>query len=236
MFRKQKLSSSNTRNSFINGTALWLVPFFLILFSSWGYAQTGTQPKKGKKPLLQLSGKVVVFEADSLRGLPFASVIIRSKKSGSVTDYFGFFTLVASPGDVVEFISLGYKDAQYIVPDTLKATHYSIVQVMKRDTITLKAVTVYPWPKNSEEFKEAFLKLNVPNDDLTRAQKNLAAEEMRELVKGISMDSYDNYLYSMQQQYQKMQYIGQYPPNNLLNPFAWAKFIKDLKAGKLKIK
>ena len=28
----------------------------------------------------------------------------------------------------------------------------------------------------------------------------------------------------------------QYPPNQLLNPFAWAQFIKALKAGKLKIK
>jgi len=234
MYLKQKLSSSNKKKNHLNGTAFWLVPFFLIFFASFAQAQTGTHPKKSKK-LLQLSGKVVVFESDSLRGLPFASVLIRNKKSGAVTDYFGFFTLVASPGDVVEFISLGYKDAQYIVPDTLKATHYSIVQVMKRDTITLNTVTVYPWPTR-EEFKAAFLKLNVPNDDLTRAQKNLAAEEMRELVKGLDMDSRDNYLYSMQQQYTRMQHIGQYPPNNLLNPFAWAKFIKDLKAGKLKIK
>jgi hypothetical protein len=231
----QRSFLSKKKLNLLNGTALWLVPFFLILLSSFGQAQTGAQPKKGKKPLLQLSGKVVVFEADSLRGMPFASVIIRSKKSGSVTDYFGFFTLVASPGDVVEFVSLGYRDAQYIVPDTLKATHYSIVQVMKRDTFQLPEVPVYPWP-SKEEFKAAFLKLNVPNDDLTRAQKNLAAEEMRELVKGLNYDGYDNYLYSMQQRYQKMQYIGQYPPNNLLNPFAWAKFIRDLKAGKLKVK
>lgn len=215
-----------------NGTALWLVPFFLILFSSSALAQT---TNKKKQKLLQLSGKVVVLDNDSLRGLPFASVIIRNKRTGSVTDYFGFFTLVASPGDVVEFISLGYKDAQYIVPDTLKATHYSITQAMRKDTIMLPTATVYPWP-TKEEFKEAFLKLNVPNDDLSRAEKNMAAEEMRELVKGISADGYDNYLYSMQQRYQKLSYLGQYPPNNLLNPFAWAKFIKDLKAGKLKVK
>lgn len=218
-----------------NGTALWLVPFFLFLFASLGQAQTAGQPKKEKKKLLQLSGKVVVFEQDSLRGLPFASVVVRSKKTGAVTDYYGFFTLVASPGDVVEFVSLGYKDAQYIIPDTLKATHYSISQAMQKDTIMLNPVTVYPFP-TKDEFKTAFLKLNVPNDDLSRAQKNLAAEEMRELVKGLDMDASDNYLYSMQQRYQRMQYIGQYPPNNLLNPFAWAKFIKDLKAGKLKIK
>jgi len=57
---------------------------------------------------------------------------------------------------------------------------------------------------------------------------------MRELVKGIAMDGGDNYRYSMEQRYQRLQYIGQYPPNQLLNPFAWAKFIQALKAGKLK--
>jgi hypothetical protein len=236
MFLRPKLLLSNKKISTKNGTALWLVPFFLFFISHLGQAQTAPKPKEApKEKLLQLSGKVVVFEADSLRGLPFASVIIRNKKTGCVTDYFGFFTLVASPGDVVEFISLGYKDAQFIIPDTLKATHYSISQAMIRDTITLPTATVYPWP-TKEDFKEAFMKLSVPNDDISRAQKNMAADEMRELIKGISMDGYDNYLYSMQQRYQRMSYMGQYPPNNLLNPFAWAKFIKDLKAGKLKIR
>jgi hypothetical protein len=177
---------------------------------------------------------VVVLEGDSMKGLPFASVIIRKKKEGAITDGKGFFTLVASPGDLVEFISIGYKDANYLVPDTLTATHYSIAQAMRRDTITLNEVAVYPWP-SKEDFKAAFLKLNVPNDDLNRAQKNLAAEEMRELVRGISMDGMDNYRFAMEQRYQRLQYIGQYPPNQLLNPFAWAQFIKALKAGKLKI-
>jgi hypothetical protein len=40
----------------------------------------------------------------------------------------------------------------------------------------------------------------------------------------------------MQQQYTKLYYAGQYPPNNLLNPVAWAKFIKSWKEGKLKRK
>jgi hypothetical protein len=217
-----------------NGTDVKFVPFFLafllVCLSNITNAQTKTPER-----LIQLSGKVVVLEIDSLKGMPFASVLIRKKKEGSVTDGKGFFTLVASPGDVVEFISIGYKDAQYIVPDTLKATHYSIVQVMKRDTVALEGVTVYPWP-SKEEFKAAFLKLNVPNDDLNRAQKNMAADEMRELVNGIAMDGGDNYRYSMEQRYQKLSYIGQYPPNQLLNPFAWAKFIQALKAGKLKRK
>lgn len=208
------------------------VPFFLVAMLLCYRSVAQNQTKKPEDKLVQLSG--VVVEGDSLKGVPFTSIVVGKTNHGAVTDYDGFFTLIAKPGDVIEFVNLGYKDAQYIVPDTLKATHFSIVQIIRRDTFTLKEIAVYPWP-SKEDFKAAFLKRNVANSDLDRAKQNLAAEEMRELVKGVSMDSYGNYRYAMQQQYSKMYYMGQYPPNNLLNPLAWAQFIKALKAGKLNI-
>lgn len=215
-----------------NGTGIGFVPFFLvaIVFCFQSFGQTSTI--KTEEKLIQLSG--VVVEGDSLKGVPFTSIVVGKTNHGAVTDYDGFFTLIAKPGDVIEFVNLGYKDAEYTVPDTLKATHYSIVQIIRRDTFTLKEIAVYPWP-NKEDFKAAFLKRNVANTDLDRARQNMAAEQMRELVKGVSMDAYGNYRYAMQQQYNKMYYSGQYPPNNLLNPIAWAQFIKALKAGKLNI-
>jgi hypothetical protein len=203
---------------------------FLLLGTCICNAQTPAKAKEER--LIQLSGLVV--EGDSLKGVPFTSIVIKRTGRGAVTDFEGFFTLIAKPGDVIEFVNLGYKDAEYTIPDTLKATHFSIVQTIHRDTFTLKQVDIYPWP-NKEDFKADFLKRNVANSDLDRAKQNLAAEEMRELIRGVSMDAYGNYRYAMQQQYNKMYYMGQYPPNNLLNPLAWAQFIKALKAGKLKI-
>jgi hypothetical protein len=208
------------------------VPFFLVAMLLCFQSFSQNQTTKPEEKLIQLSG--VVVEGDSLKGVPFTSIVVGKTSHGAVTDYDGFFTLIAKPGDIIEFVNLGYKDAQYVVPDTLKATHYSIVQIIRRDTFTLKEVAVYPWP-NKEDFKAAFLKRNVANTDLDRARQNMAAEQMRELVKGVSMDAYGNYRYAMQQQYNKMYYSGQYPPNNLLNPLAWAQFIKALKAGKLNI-
>ena len=218
---------------FKKGTYCGKLPFFLLFLFFWkqhSFAQN--QTKKTEEKFVQLSGLVV--EGDSLKGVPFTSILVGNTNHGAVSDYDGFFTLIAKPGDVIEFVNLGYKDGQYKVPDTLKATHYSIVQTLSRDTFTLKEVAVYPWP-SKEDFKAAFLKRNVANSDLDRAKQNLAAEEMRELIKGVSMDAYGNYRYAMQQQYNKMYYMGQYPPNNLLNPLAWAQFIKALKAGKLNI-
>ena len=42
------------------------------------------------------------------------------------------------------------------------------------------------------------------------------------------------YRYAMEQNFSAMATRGQYPINNLLNPFAWAKFISGLKNGLLK--
>jgi signal peptidase I len=215
-----------------SGTGIMFVPFFLVAMVLCFQSFAQNQTKKTEERLIQLSG--IVVEGDSLKGVPFTSIVVKKTNHGAVTDFEGFFTLIAKPGDVIEFVNLGYKDAEYIIPDTLKATHYDVVQTIHRDTFTLKQVDIYPWP-SKEDFKADFLSRNVANTDLDRARKNLAAEEMRELIKGVSMDAAGNYRYAMQQQYNKMYYMGQYPPNNLLNPIAWAQFIKALKAGKLKI-
>ncbi|MCD6068643.1 MAG: hypothetical protein K0S33_3469 [Bacteroidetes bacterium] len=206
--------------------------FIVLTMCSIGLAaQQPAVSKKPTKPLIQFSG--VVVESDSLRPLPFTSIIVKGTTHGTISDFYGFFTLVASPGDEIEFFSVAYKDGTYKIPDTLKVAHYSIIQVLRKDTVELPTATVYPWPSR-DEFKKAFLKLEVAHNDYDRAQKNLEESEMRELAKGLSMDAQANYSYAMQQKYTKLYYAGQYPPNNLLNPVAWAKFIKAWKQGKLK--
>lgn len=210
--------------------AFVIICFFCFVANSNFAQQNG---KTIKEKWVQFSG--VVVEGDSLKPLPFTSIVVDGTTRGTVTDFYGFFTLVVQPGDMLEFVNVGYKDAFFKVPDTLKATSFSAIQKMTRDTITLREVAVYPWP-SKEEFKRAFLKLNVANGDLDRAKKNLAADEMREIMRGISMDSQGAYSFAMQQQYSRLYYAGQYPPNNLLNPVAWANFIKAWRKGKLKIK
>ena len=144
--------------------------------------------------------------------------------------YFGFFTLVAQPGDVIQFISLGFKDAEFRIPDTLSSISYSIIQTLFRDTIELKEVTIYPWP-TKEEFKREFLNLRLPDDDYVRAEKNMKAEDMRILIKGLSNDPSLSYRNLQNYQQTKLYHNGQMPVSNLLNPVAWAKFIQNWKAG-----
>jgi hypothetical protein len=191
------------------------------------------QDKNLKSHLVQFSG--VVVEGDSLRPVPYASVIVKNANRGTISDYFGYFSFVAQLRDTIEFSAIGYNSARYIIPDTLTTNNYSLIQVLRTDTVYLKETVVYPWP-TKEQFKSAFLALQLPEDDLARAEKNMVRADMKERMNGMAMDASLNYLNTMQQYQSKLYYAGQLPPNNLLNPIAWAKFIKAWQNGDFKNK
>ena len=183
--------------------------------------------------LIQFSG--IVVEGENLRPVPYTSIIVRNTRRGTISDYFGYFSFVAKENDTIEFSAIGLSSAQYIIPDTLTSNTYSLIQVLRKDTINLKVTEVYPWP-SKEQFKQAFLNLNLPDDDLARATKNMDRTDLKEQMVGMAMDASLNYKYSSQQYQSKLYYAGQYPPNNLLNPLAWAKFIQAWKNGDFKKK
>ena len=185
------------------------------------------------KDLIQFSG--VIVESDSLRPVPFTRVLIKNSGRGTIADYSGYFSFVAQKKDTIVFSATGYKKSQYVIPDSLSGNKYSLIQTLNTDTTMLPTVTIYPWP-TPEQFKEVFIKEPVPDDDLDRALKNLARETMKEKYDNMPMDGSMNYKASMQQYQSKLYWAGQYPPNNLLNPFAWAQFVKMWREGKLKVK
>ena len=81
------------------------------------------------------------------------------------------------------------------------------------------------------------MNLKIPDDDLERAKKNLARAEMQVLYENMPMDGSMNFRNQMQAQQSKLYYAGgQLPPNNLLNPIAWAKFIEAWQNGDYKRK
>ena len=208
-----------------------VLTFFIPLFSLAQKKVVAWQD--GKHDLVQFSG--VVVEGDSLRPIPYASVIVQNSYRGTVSDYFGYFSFVAQEGDTIEFSAIGFQSAFFIIPDTLTNNKYSLIQVLRMDTINLSTTDVYPWP-TKEQFKKAFLALELPEDDIIRADRNMARADVKERMTGMAMDASLNYKYSMQQYQSKLYYAGQLPPNNLLNPIAWAKFIKAWKNGDFKKK
>lgn len=204
----------------------FLSVLFFLCFSFFVQAQ-----KNGK--LIQFSG--VVVSGDSLQPIPFVNIMIKNTYHGTVSDYYGYFSFVAQENDVIEFSALGYKKSSFVIPDSLEESRYSLIQMLNGDTVLLNAAIIYPWP-TKEQFKQAFISLELPNDDMARAQRNLEREAMRQRGESIGMDGSMNQKYYMQQRNSRLYYAGQLPPNNLLNPIAWAKFIQAWKNGELKRK
>ncbi len=60
-----------------------------------------------KDSVVQLYG--VVMTADSLKGIPAVSVMVKGQNRGTITNDQGVFSIVVLKGDQIEFSSIGYK-------------------------------------------------------------------------------------------------------------------------------
>ncbi|MEO8151404.1 MAG: carboxypeptidase-like regulatory domain-containing protein [Bacteroidia bacterium] len=198
----------------------------MLCISSFAIAQNN-------KDLVQFTG--VTVTGDSLLGVPYVIVKVKGSNHGTITDYYGFFSFVAHLGDTIEFSSVGYHKARYIIPDTLRENKYSLIQVLNIDTVNLPTATVYPWP-TKDEFKQAFVNLQLPDDDYTRARRSLDKNNLDAIAMNLPPDASLNYKYSQNERTSQLYYAGQLPQNTLLNPIAWAKFIQAWKSGAFKRK
>lgn len=206
---------------------------FLLTYLVLGGELFGQTKASEQSRLIQFSG--VVVSSDSLQPIPFANVMIRNARRGTITDFYGFFSIVAMKGDTIDFQSVGYKTAGYILPDSLNDQHYSIIQVLMLDTIELKEFVVHPWPSR-DEFKRAFVELGLPDSDLRRAQRNFEMTAIREIQEQVAFDGSINYKFSQVQRQTQLYSAGQYPSISVLNPLAWASFIQAWKDGAFKRK
>lgn len=206
--------------------------FSLLLVSGLFGTNASAQTSKNDS-LIQFSG--VLLTRDSLEAVPFATVMIKGSNHGTISDYFGYFSFVAKKGDTIQFTYVGFKDAFFTIPDSLDRKNYSLIQMMDVDTVILQEAVIYPWP-TKEQFRQAFLDLRLPEDDKQIAMRNLERAEMKERMENMQADGSEAYKISNRTYGNQLYYAGQLPPNNLLNPIAWVKFIKAWKNGEFKRK
>ena len=211
----------------LGGCSYWIFVVFIFGFQL-GFGQKNNLAGAVNKDLIQLSGMIV--ESDSLKGMPFATVMVKHTQHGTIADYRGYFSFVAEKGDTLLFSELGYLRAAYVIPDTLSTNRYALIQLLHKDTIQLKTVNIYPWP-TVEKVKEFILAMHPVEDDLDRARKNLTYNNMREVASNVSMDGSLNYKYAIDQRSTQLYSAGQYPTFNLFNPIAWSQFIEAWKRG-----
>ena len=186
-----------------------------------------------KDSVVQLYG--VVMTADSLKGVPSASIVIKGQNRGTVSNEGGVFSIVVLKGDVIEFSSIGYKPVTVNIPRDLKGNQQSIIQLMVTDTVYLPATIIRPKPTR-EQFARDFVNNAVPDDDIAIARKNTNAATRRLLMATLPADGREASELYMKQYSNKLSYAGQIAPMNIFNPFAWAEFIKAWKRGDFKKK
>lgn len=181
--------------------------------------------------LIQLSG--VVISEETLEEEPYVTIYDKTQRKGVISDYYGYFSLVTFPGDTIVFSSPGHKKSSFIVPDSLLQNRYSLIHMLPTDTLELKEVNIYPWP-SKEEFANAFVNMRPYDDVLRKAQQELSGESLAFAAARIQTDASLAYGNSVNQKYSQLYNSNQLPVNNLLNPYAWSKFLSDWKNGKLK--
>jgi hypothetical protein len=184
--------------------------------------------EKNDTNLVQFSG--MVLDQDSITPIPYVSVLIKGTRRGAVTDFYGFFSMVIRPGDELEFYSITHKPRTFRT-DSLKQKYYYAIQFLTKDTVQLPSVEVFPWPSN-EDFKRAFLALDLTDGDADRADRNLQRESLTYLERNQTASASENYKYVMQAYYTKLYTTGQQPSIHLLNPVRWAEFIEAWRKGK----
>jgi hypothetical protein len=189
------------------------------------------QPKRDS--VVQLFG--VVMTADSLRGVPNASVIVVGKGRGTITSGDGVFSIAVLKGDKITFSSVGFKDRTIDIPSNLTDNQYSVIQLLVNDTAYLPATILKPRPSR-EQFERDFLNTRVPDDAYEIARQNNDEAKRRILIANLPADGREAVNYQLRQQANKYYYAGQLPPTNVLNPLAWAEFIKAWKRGDFKKK
>ena len=187
--------------------------------------------QEGDKNIIQFSGYVLT--PDTLMGIPFVTIQVNNSSRGTITNQEGFFSYAAGEGDTIHFSSIGFEESFYYIPTNLQTNKYSIVKLLSADTYYIDTVTIYPWP-TKEMFKQAFLSLEMEENDVDRALKNLEREYLKEMGENMAMDASENANYYLRSEAKKYYYAGQAPPQNIFNVFAWAQFIEAWKRGDFK--
>ena len=109
---------------------------------------------------------------------------------------------------------------------------------MEEDVIALSEVVIFPW-KTYKEFKDAFMALELPEDDLKRAYRNIAIvqEQIYNAIASRTASPTANFRDAMNSRTNRMMNWGHmYPTYSITNPIAWAQFFQALRNGEFKKK
>ena len=181
-----------------------------------------------QRKIIQLSG--IIVGEDSTSGLPGVHVYVQKGGRGTTTNPYGYFSFPVLSGDSVTISYVGYERQHYIVPAD-KGSSITIVIQLTPDVTTVPGITVFPFP-TEEMFKEAVLALQLPEEREYNLRELYGNDAMAQMLRNTPYDGAMNFRYYQDLQFDYTHSKYGYVQNPFLNPFNWAKFIKDMKKKK----
>jgi hypothetical protein len=180
---------------------------------------------------VQVSG---IITDESYKPVAGVAVVSKKLKRGTISERTGIYSITSTPGDTIFFRALGFKRYHTIIPETFEARHCEVDIALDIDTIHIKEVNVMPW-KNYAEFIKDVTKVRPVDPIIENMNDNIASIYVAIAnQRNYQVSPEAGYRYAMEQNFGAMATRGQYPINNLLNPFAWSKFISGIKNGLFK--
>ena len=197
----------------------------------------GWQTASAQEILVQWTG---VVRNELLQPIPYAHIIVQKDLRGTISDPQGKFSIITYPRDTLIVSCMGYKLRKMSVPNISyeDSKHYLKDIIMEEETYMLSEVVILPW-RTYREFKEAFIALELPEDDLQRAYHNIAVlqEQIYNAVSNRPSSPTANFRDVMNSRTNRMMTYGHmYPTYQIANPIAWAQFFQALRNGEFKKK
>ncbi len=183
-----------------------------------------------QKKLVQFSG--VIHNADTNVVVPYVSITNLSYKNYTVNaNHQGYFSFVAHEGDTVLFTSVGYLSERVVIPKVPEDKYTAMVE-MTAEIKELPMVTPYPWA-SIDEFNMAFMSLEIADDDIVVAKKNLSPESLAALAAITPRSAEEIQSFSATQNHIGLtnRAVNQRMANPLLSPFAWGNLIRQISEG-----
>ncbi|MFD1630388.1 carboxypeptidase-like regulatory domain-containing protein [Pseudopedobacter beijingensis] len=196
----------------------------IVLSSLAAFSQNGA----GDKKIVQFSG--VVYDIDSNSVIPYVTLKNQSSGKAYSANYKGYFSFVVHEGDSILLSSVGYKKTTVIVPKNIKEKKFTVLVKMKSDNIELPVVRVFPWA-STDEFKRDFMTMKFADDDYEIAKKNIKKTMENGFYFGVPMDGAEIQGMTFNNQHIGLSNKNMVQTNPLLNPLAWASFLKQISEG-----
>lgn len=184
-----------------------------------------------RERFVQVSG---IITDESYKPVPGVAVISKKLRRGNISERSGIYSITSIPGDTIFFRALGFKRYHTIIPLSYEERHCKVDIVLEIDTIPIEEITILPW-KSYNDFIKDITKEKPVDPIIQNMNDNIASIYVAMANQtDVRISPEAGYRYAMEQNFSAMATKNQYPVNNLLNPFAWAKFINGIKNGLFK--